>query len=135
MHARTQPIILAGVAMAVALSGCCSTGGSSSASITTVDPAGKYRFDFVDRGDSSTGTAIITGTPGTHTGTVHFDDGRPDTPISSAASSGNLMIITADIPGALLIFRLRFDGNAFEGDWVMGRGNGTITGSRLGADR
>jgi hypothetical protein len=135
MQARVQIVMLTLVAVAGGLAGCSTTGGPTSGTTPTIDPIGQYRFDFVDRGESSTGTATITGTPGSHTGTVTFDDGRPDTPISAVATSGNLMIVTADIPGALLVMRLRFDGNAFTGDWVMGRGVGTISGTRLGAER
>ena len=131
MQARRQLATLLLIALVGTLSGCASTGGSSPATAPTMDPVGEYRFDFVDRGESATGTATISGEPGALTGTVRFDDGRPDTPISAAAASGNLMIVTADIPGAVLVMRLRFEGEAFTGDWVMGRGTGTLSGTRL----
>ncbi len=135
MQARTHISTVVFCALAIFVSGCCTTGGTSADSIPTVEPRGEYQFSFVDRGESVTGKAIIDGAPGQYTGTVHFDDGRPETKVSSAAASGNLMLITADIPGAVLLLRLRFDGDAFAGDWVMGRAVGTITGTRSEMDR
>lgn len=129
MRIRSQYTAVILTILPLVLGGCGALRGGP-AGATNIELPGVYRFVYEDDGDEFGGTATIVGTPGAYGGEVRFEDGRPDLAISSATSSGNLVVMTADVPGAVLLMRLHFEGDAFTGDWVLGSGAGRVRGTR-----
>src|SRR5215208_8162841 len=86
------------IACASLLLACAGARGSSvSPILADIDPIGRYDFTMTDDGKPATGSMTVTGTPGAYTGQIKTDT-RPTVTITMLATSGPVMIVTADVP-------------------------------------
>jgi len=74
----------------------------------------------------------VTGTPGAYTGQIQTET-RPTVTISMLATSGPVMIVTADVPQGVLVVRMRFVGDSVTGNWALRISGGRISGRRVSA--
>jgi len=113
------------------LAACASGRGSSvSPDPADVDPLGRYDFTMTDDGKPATGSMTVTGTPGAYTGQIKTET-RPTVTITMLATSGPVMIVTADVPQGVLVVRMRFVGDSITGNWALRSSGGRISGRRV----
>jgi hypothetical protein len=113
------------------LAACAGTRASSVSPVPAdVDPLGRYDFTMTDDGKPATGSMTVTGTPGAYTGQIKTDT-RPTVTITMLATSGPVMIVTADVPQGVLVVRMRFVGDSVMGNWALRSSGGRISGRRV----
>jgi hypothetical protein len=113
------------------LAACAGARGSSVSPVPAdVDPLGRYDFTMTDDGKPATGSMTVTGTPGAYTGQIKTDT-RPTVAITMLATSGPVMIVTADVPQGVLVVRMRFVGDSVSGNWALRSSGGRISGRRV----
>ena len=97
--------------------------------LADVDPVGRYEFTMTDDGKPATGSMVVSGTPGAYTGQIKTET-RPTVTISMLATSGPVMIVTADVTQGVLVVRMRFNGDSVTGNWALRTSGGRIAGRR-----
>jgi len=116
---------------AVALLSACGTHGSAiNPVVADVNPVGRYDFTMTDDGKPAAGSMTVTGTPGAYTGQIKTDT-RPTVTISMLATSGPVMIVTADVTQGVLVVRMRFNGDSVNGTWALRTSGGRFSGRRV----
>ena len=118
--------------LSVGLLGACAGGRGSSVTPVPadVDPLGRYDFTMTDDGKPATGSMTVIGTPGAYTGQINTET-RPTVTITMLATSGPVMIVTADVPQGVLVVRMRFAGDSITGNWALRSSGGRISGRRV----
>jgi hypothetical protein len=120
-----------GLGCVALLAGCSGTHSSAASPVVAdVDPVGRYDFTMTDDGKPATGSMTVTGTPGAYTGQIKTDT-RPTVTISMLATSGPVMIVTADVTQGVLVVRMRFTGDSVNGTWALRSSGGRISGRRV----
>ena len=113
------------------LAACAGGRGSSVSPVPAdVNPLGRYDFTMTDDGKPATGSMTVTGTPGAYTGQIKTET-RPTVTITMLATSGPVMIVTADVPQGVLVVRMRFVGDSITGNWALRSSGGRISGRRV----
>ena len=95
-----------------------------------VNPVGEFEWSSaLPDGTPIKGTFSITGNAGAYTGAINAAE-IGIFPITSAAVTGQTVVVNATHPDGPLTLRLTFSGDAFTGAWHLGTDIGEMVGKR-----
>lgn len=95
-----------------------------------VNPVGEFEWSSaLPDGTPIKGTFSVTGSAGAYTGSINAAE-IGIFPITSAAVTGQTVVINANHPDGPLTLRLTFSGDAFTGSWQIGTDAGEMVGKR-----
>lgn len=95
-----------------------------------VNPVGEFEWSSaLPDGTPIKGTFSITGNAGAYTGAINAAE-IGIFPITSAAVTGQTVVVNATHPDGPLTLRLTFSGDAFTGSWQLGTDIGEMVGKR-----
>ena len=97
---------------------------------SAVNPVGTFEYTAtLPDGSQSSGLIIISGSPGSYTGTISRD-GAGESPVSNVSVDGQTLMFNTVIAEGTVSMTLTFSGSTFAGKWAVQGAEGPLTGRR-----